>query len=132
MSSSSQEKLKAWLETKREAANMSVEEWDELLKIEDDDVPNAEEDQPDEEDHFIHEGNIPNLSNCEKEDLIVMIKALQIKVACLNDDLDDKDDIIEELKLEKKKAQPLCVSRVKRLTSLTKTKLRPYTMKLNS
>ena len=31
----------------------------------------------------------------------------------MNDDLDDKDEIIEELELKKKKSQPLCVSRLK-------------------
>ena len=53
---------------------MSIEEWDELLKIEDDDVPNAEEDQHGEKDYFIHKSKVPNLSSCNKEDLIVMIK----------------------------------------------------------
>ena len=113
MPSSSREKLEAWLQAKREAANMSIEEWDELLNIEDDDAPNAEEDQHGEKENFIHEPKVPNLSNCEKDDLFVMINALQIQITCLNDDLDDKDEIIEELELKKKKGQYLCVSRLK-------------------
>ena len=52
--SSSREKLEDWLQAKREAANMSIEEWDELLKIdEEDDVPNANEEQHKEKDHLI-------------------------------------------------------------------------------
>ena len=74
----SREKLEAWLHAKREAANMSIEEWDELLKIEDDDVPNIEEDQHGEKDYFIHESKVPNISSCYKEDLIIMINALKI------------------------------------------------------
>ena len=108
MPSSSREKLEAWLQAKREDANMSVEEWNELLKMTD-----TEEDQYGEKDYFIHEGNVPNLFNCEKNDLIVIINVLQVQITCLNDDLDDKDGIIEELELEKKKCQPLSVSRLK-------------------
>ena len=82
MPSSSREKLEAWLQAKQEAANMSIEEWDELLKIEDDDVPDAEEEEHGEKDYFIHKGNVPNLFNCEKNDLIVMINALQVQITC--------------------------------------------------
>ena len=125
MPSSSRENLEVFLQAKGEAANMSIEEWDELLKTEDNGVPNPEKDQHGERDYFIYEPKVPNLSSCEKEDLIVMINALQIQITYLNDVLDDKDKIIEELELEKKKGQPLCVLRVKWLTFLTRTPLGP-------
>ena len=38
MPSSSMEKLDAWNQIKQEAANLSIEEWDELLKSDEEDV----------------------------------------------------------------------------------------------
>ena len=83
------EKLEAWSQAKREAANLSIEEQDELLKIEDD-VPDADEEQHKEKDYLIQEVKIGNLFFCNKEDLIVMINALKIHITCMNDDLDEK------------------------------------------
>ena len=100
------EKLEAWSQAKREAANLSIEELDELLKIDEGDgvsMLHADEEQQKEKDYLITEVKVSDLSSCDKADLIVMINALKIQITCMNDDLDDKDEIIEELEHNKKK-----------------------------
>ena len=75
-------------------------------------MQHADEEQQKEEDYLVTKVKVGDLSSCDNEDLIVMINALKIQIECMNDDLDDKDEIIEELEHNNKKGCPNNVSRL--------------------